>query len=360
MRITPLLKQQLSHLPSLSGCYVMRNIDQKIIYVGKAKNLKKRVNSYFIGKHENKTERLIQEVNSFDTIVTGNEIESLLLEESLIKSYHPKYNIALMDDKTYPYLRISKRGYPVLACIRGRQRKSEYSYYGPYPNAGHVRRFIKLIESSMWDGHHLIPNGLGTYYRLNQGSIQSLPVDEQQLRDEIIEIIQDAQKVYRKLLKTQMDNYAQQLSFELAKELKEDIHALDYIREPQTLAFSKKEHFDVIDYAMDEHYISFFKLSIRQGRVQDYGRITYPIDNQSKEEVKHALQSTGWMQSDEARLIYLPESLHVLISDELSSKDMKVPQIGKKKTLQNLVLKNAQKQLKEDSKLASLELWTPS
>ena len=139
------LQLKLSVLPVEPGCYLMKNSDGEIIYVGKAKNLRSRVRSYFTGAHDEKTMRLVQDIVDFDFIVTQSEIESLLLENTLIKKHYPRYNILLKDDKSYPFIKITKEKHPKLVVTRTVKPKSG-KYFGPYPNAYSAHETKKLLD----------------------------------------------------------------------------------------------------------------------------------------------------------------------------------------------------------------------
>lgn len=128
------IRHKLALLPDLPGCYLMKNKDGKIIYVGKAKILKNRVRSYFTGSHDGKTQRLVSEIRDFEYIVTGSNMEALILECNLIKTHYPRFNVLLKDDKTFPYIKITNEPHPRLEVTR-RLLKDKAKYFGPYPNA---------------------------------------------------------------------------------------------------------------------------------------------------------------------------------------------------------------------------------
>ena len=141
------LRDKLLNLPMKPGCYLMKNSDGVIIYVGKAKKLKNRVNSYFRGKHYGKTAKLVSEIDDFEYIVVDSEIESLILEINLIKKYDPKYNILLRDDKSYPYIELTRNDVPTLKVVRNLNRKKKADYlFGPYPNVGAARSVVNLLN----------------------------------------------------------------------------------------------------------------------------------------------------------------------------------------------------------------------
>src|SRR5690625_3995208 len=138
------LKEKLNLLPDKPGCYMMKDENETIIYVGKAKNLKRRVRSYFIGSHNYKTAKLVSEITDFETIITNSEQESLILELNLIKEYRPKYNVVFMDDKTYPYIEITKTTPPNIKVVRTKNVKGKL--FGPYPNVRSARETARLLQ----------------------------------------------------------------------------------------------------------------------------------------------------------------------------------------------------------------------
>ena len=145
MSVSKHLQDKLALLPDSPGCYIMKDENQNILYVGKAKVLKNRVRSYFHGTHNNKTTRLVSHIRDFEFIVTGSEKEALLLEINLIKKHTPPYNIMFMDDKTYPYIEITKENNFVVRTTRNiKNKKSEY--FGPYPSSQSAYEIVKLIN----------------------------------------------------------------------------------------------------------------------------------------------------------------------------------------------------------------------
>ena len=141
-----MLKEKLLTLTSEPGCYLMKDKNNEVIYVGKAKNLKNRVNSYFRGQHNNKTTKLVSNIVDFEYIVTPSEKEALILEYNLIKKYKPRFNIIFMDDCSYPYIRLTMEDYPTLELVRDKKRMKSAKYFGPYPNVGYARKLLELLQ----------------------------------------------------------------------------------------------------------------------------------------------------------------------------------------------------------------------
>ena len=142
-----MFKEELSLVPHLPGCYLMKNKDNIVIYVGKSKNLKNRLSSYFQREHTGKTMMLVREIDHFEYIVTNTEMESLLLEINLIKKYNPKYNILYRDDKSYPYIELTSDKVPTLRIIRRiNVKKVKNNLFGPYPNVGAARKVVEILN----------------------------------------------------------------------------------------------------------------------------------------------------------------------------------------------------------------------
>ena len=141
------IKEKLSLVPELPGSYQMKDKDGVIIYVGKAKNLKKRLSSYFRGNVTGKTKVLVDNIHDFEYIVTSSELESLILEITLIKKYNPKYNVLLKDDKSYPYIEFTNDKYPLLKIVRNpKLKKNKNNLYGPFPNVGSAKRVVNMLN----------------------------------------------------------------------------------------------------------------------------------------------------------------------------------------------------------------------
>ena len=164
-----IIEEKLRLLPDSPGCYQMRDSNNKIIYVGKAKNLKNRVRSYFHGAHNSKTTALVSEIEDFSYVITKSELEALVLEINMIKEYDPKYNIMLTDDKTYPYIALTNEEHPRLIVTRGQKKKSKAKYYGPYPNVKAARETVNLLNRIYPLRKCLnIPKKECLYYHMNQ------------------------------------------------------------------------------------------------------------------------------------------------------------------------------------------------
>ena len=163
------LKTKLSNLTKEPGCYLMKDKDNNIIYVGKAKNLHNRVNQYFVGSHDFKTTKLVSNIHDFDFIVTKSEKEALVLEINLIKKHRPKYNIMFIDDKSYPYIKLTKEKYPRLQVVREAKKDRNSRYFGPYPDASAARKTLDILNKLYpFRKCKNMPNKTCLYYHIKQ------------------------------------------------------------------------------------------------------------------------------------------------------------------------------------------------
>ena len=164
-----IIDDKLKLLPDDPGCYQMLDKNGVIIYVGKAKNLKNRVRSYFHGAHNAKTTALVSEISDFNYVITKSELEALVLEINMIKEYDPKYNIMLTDDKTYPYIALTNEPHPRLLVTRSQRKKNFAKYYGPYPNVKGARSTVDLLNRIYpLRKCYNIPKKECLYYHMNQ------------------------------------------------------------------------------------------------------------------------------------------------------------------------------------------------
>ena len=235
-----MIKDKLKELPNSPGCYLMKNSDDEIIYVGKAKNLSNRVRSYFTGSHNAKTTRLVQDIKNFEFIMTSTEKEAFILEMNLIKKHNPKYNIMLTDDKRYPYIAISNERHPKIFYTRTLNKKAKY--YGPYPNAKAAKDVSDMLNK-MYPLRkcNKIPKKECLYYHIGQCLA---PCIRDVSSDEYKEIIGKANSFLKgnvkeeiKRLKVLMNEASEKLEFEVALEYLNIIKELEATSEKQKMEF---------------------------------------------------------------------------------------------------------------------------
>jgi excinuclease ABC subunit C len=275
------IRNKLALLPDLPGCYLMRNNEGTIIYVGKAKVLKNRVRSYFTGSHNGKTQLLVSEIRDFEYIVTGSNIEALILECNLIKEHQPRYNVLLKDDKTFPYIKITNEIHPRLEVTR-RVLKDKAKYFGPYPNAYAAQQTKRLLDrmyplrkcSSKQKEPCL-------YYHLGQclacGSEEVAQATYDQIIQEISSFLKGGHEVIKKELQRKMLEAAEELYFERAKELRDQIMNIDVIMEKQKITTSDARDRDVFGFAVDKGWMCVQILYMRQGKMIQRHTSAFPF-----------------------------------------------------------------------------------
>ena len=253
------IADKLAILPALPGCYLMKNVRGDIIYVGKAKVLKNRVRQYFVGAHDLKTTRLVANIDDFEYIVTGSEKEALLLEINLIKKHTPPFNIMFMDDKTYPYLKLTREKAPRLEVVRNTKDKKA-TYFGPYPDSGAAYDTMKLVNRMypLRKCRHL-PKKECLYYHIGQclgPCIREVSEEEYaKMRSDIQKFLRGDVKETIEELKRQMQEASEKLQFERAQEIHEMILSIQHIIDRQQIDFSDHLDRDVFGYYVDKGYI---------------------------------------------------------------------------------------------------------
>ena len=266
-----LLKEKLDSLPALPGCYLMKNSNGEIIYVGKAKRLSVRVNQYFNRPHSGKTQKMVSEIDTFDTIITKTEKEALILEMNLIHLHNPRYNILLKDGKSYPYVKISLNNDPFISIARNKKDKKA-KYFGPFPNSGAARDIINLLNRlyPLRKCNH-IPNKTCLYYHIGQCLGPCVNKIEKEVYDKLVRDItlfmNGDTKEIKKSLKDKMLKFSENLEFEQAKECKDLIDAIDHTTSKQVVEMNDRIDRDVIAYHSKNDYIAFSVLMIRSGLV---------------------------------------------------------------------------------------------
>jgi len=265
------IRHKLALLPDQPGCYLMKNDEGRIIYVGKAKVLKNRVRSYFTGSHDGKTQKLVSEIRDFEYIVTASNTESLILECNLIKEHHPRYNVLLKDDKSFPYLKITHETHPKLEVTR-RVVKDKGKYFGPYPNAFAAQQTKKLLDRLYpLRKCNTLPDKVCLYYHLGQCVAPcEYPVEDtvySGMIGEITRFLNGGHTEIKRELKRKMEEAAEELAFERAREYRDQITAIEALMEKQTINMSDAMDRDVFGYAVDKGWMCVQILYMRQGKM---------------------------------------------------------------------------------------------
>ena len=267
------MKEKLKLIPEKPGCYLMKNKDGLIIYVGKAKNLKRRVNSYFNKIHTGKTKALVSNIKDFEYIVTNSETESLILEINLIKRYNPKYNILLKDDKTYPYIVLTNDKYPSLKIVRSKKRKKiKGKVFGPFPGVTAAKNTVNLINRIYpLKKCDKLGKKLCLYYHINEclGYCEK-QVPEQEINrmlEDITKILNGDYKFLTKKLEEEMLKYSNNLEYEKALDMKNLINDIENTISKQIIVSNIKYNFDVFGLYEIDNFLAIETLFIRDGVV---------------------------------------------------------------------------------------------
>ncbi len=342
------LVAKLSALPNEPGCYLFKDHRESIIYVGKAKLLKNRVNQYFQRPHQGKTQKLVSEVVDIDVIVTLNEKEALLLEIDLIKTHRPKYNIMFMDDKSYPMIKITHEPFPKVLVVRDRKKDKKAKYFGPYPDARAARDVHRLIhEIFPIRKCSKLPKRVCLYYHIKQcaGPCEGF-VDQSQYQQYIQHIISLLKGQVSDIIKgfnIQMQQAVASLDFEQAMVYRDKIAAIEYIREKQSNAFTN-DHEDMVDYVVDHGLISLVHFVVKDGKLFEKSARLYPVlDDPHEEAISLIIQF--YQQHKKPRQLYVSETLNVKMLSEILKIPVSTPQRGFKKQQMNMVKENAKTHL---------------
>lgn len=341
-----LLEQKLSIVPNHPGCYLMKDRQGTVIYVGKAKVLRQRVRSYFTGSHDRKTQRLVSEIEDFETIITSSDIEALILELNLIKQYDPKYNVMLKDDKSYPYLKITAERHPKLIITR-RVLNDKGKYFGPYPHAMAATETKKLLDRIYpYRKCQTLPNRVCLYYHLGQCLAPCVyDVEEETYREMIQNItrfLNGGYKEVKKELTAKMTDAAEVLDFERAKEYRDQITNIEYVMEKQSMAMNDFTDRDIYGYAIDDGWMCVQVFFVRQGKLIERDVSIFPLYQEPEEELLTFI-GQFYSKSDhlKPREVLLPPGIDSEIVKQLLDIQVYIPQRGKKKDLVNLAMKNA-------------------
>lgn len=274
------IKREIDLLPHRPGCYLMHNSDGKVIYVGKAKDLYKRVSQYFLRSQSGKVFKMVSQVAYFETIITNNEKESLILECNLIQKYYPRYNVLLKDGKTYPYIALKKGTDPLVRIARNKKDKN-YVYFGPFPNSSAAYDMVDLLNKlfPLRKCKH-IPNSPCLYYHLHQclgPCINKINVEEsKKLYKNVSDFLLGKDKDTRRELVNKMKRASENLEFEQANEYKQLIVAIDHVAQKQTVQIKNNMPIDVIAYSLREGYLALIFMMYRKGAL--LGKELYVVE----------------------------------------------------------------------------------
>lgn len=342
-----MIQEKLKLLPTSPGCYLMKNKEGVIIYVGKAKNLKNRVTSYFRGEKTGKTKKLVCEIADFEYVVVGSETESLILEINLIKKYDPKYNILLRDDKSYPYIELTNDEIPRLSIVRNlNKKKNKTNLYGPFPNVTAARNTVNLLNrlyplrkcktmSKKPCLYFHIHECLG--YCTHQISKEQIHT----MKEEIKDFLNGHYEIVSEKIKNEMHLEAERLNFEKAKELKELLEYIDVTLTKQKVEMKDSLDRDVFGFYTYKGLLSIQVFFIRGGKILErHGKI-FPIVAGVKEDLEsyiaHFYQKNFLLPKE----ILVPEIVNASLLEEFYQTHVLVPQKGVKASLVAMAGENA-------------------
>ena len=347
-----LIKSKLELLPTSPGCYIHKDKNGTIIYVGKAKNLRNRVRSYFRGSHDTKTEALVSEIVDFEFIVTESNIEALLLEINLIKENKPKYNIMLKDDKSYPFIKITNERYPRMIITR-QVKKDGGLYFGPYPDVGAANEIKRLLDRIFpFRKCTNPPSKVCFYYHLGQCMAHTVCHKDEAyfkgMAQEVSDFLKGQDDKIIDELKLKMNTAAQNMEFERAAEYRDLIQAIGTLRTKQRVMAKDLQNRDVFGYYVDKGWMCVQVFFVRQGKLIERDVNLFPYYNDPDEDF---LTYVGQFYQEKSHLIpneiLIPQDIDEEAVKALVDTKVLKPQRGEKKQLVNLAIKNARVSLEQ-------------
>lgn len=347
-----LIKSKLELLPTSPGCYIHKDKNGTIIYVGKAKNLRNRVRSYFRGSHDTKTEALVSEIVYFEFIVTESNIEALLLEINLIKENKPKYNIMLKDDKSYPFIKITNERYPRLIITR-QVKKDGGLYFGPYPDVGAANEIKRLLDRIFpFRKCTNPPSKVCFYYHIGQCMAHTICKKDEtyfkSMAQEVSDFLKGQDNKIIDDLKSKMAVAAQSMEFERAAEYRDLIQAIGTLRTKQRVMAKDLQNRDVFGYYVDKGWMCVQVFFVRQGKLIERDVNLFPYFNDPDEDF---LTYVGQFYQEKSHLVpnevLIPQDIDEEAVKALVDSKILKPQRGEKKQLVNLAIKNARVSLEQ-------------
>ncbi|SNK49142.1 excinuclease ABC subunit UvrC [Streptococcus pneumoniae] len=347
-----LIKSKLELLPTSPGCYIHKDKNGTIIYVGKAKNLRNRGRSYFRGSHDTKTEALVSEIVDFEFIVTESNIEALLLEINLIKENKPKYNIMLKDDKSYPFIKITNERYPRLIITR-QVKKDGGLYFGPYPDVGAANEIKRLLDRIFpFRKCTNPPSKVCFYYHIGQCMAHTICKKDEayfkSMAQEVSDFLKGQDNKIIDELKGKMAAAAQTMEFERAAEYRDLIQAIGTLRTKQRVMAKDLQNRDVFGYYVDKGWMCVQVFFVRQGKLIERDVNLFPYFNDPDEDF---LTYVGQFYQEKSHLVpnevLIPQDIDEEAVKALVDTKILKPQRGEKKQLVNLAIKNARVSLEQ-------------
>ena len=347
-----MILEKLKLVPHKPGCYLMKNKNGVIIYVGNAKDLKNRLNSYFHQSHTGKTGKLVSEINDFEYIVVGSETESLILEMNLIKKYDPKYNILMRDDKSYPYIELTLEKVPRLNIVRNvKLKKNKTRLFGPYPNVYAAKKTVNLLN-------RIYPlrkcktyaKRPCLYYHIGQClgycTYDINPEVISEMEKSIVKFLKGDDSEVKEKIKTGMEEASMKLNFEKAKELKELLEDIDITLIKQKVELNDEVARDVFGYYCDDNYLSVFVFFIRSSKIIGHHHNIIPLIDTPREELTRYIAKFYDKQVIPKEVLG-PDIIDNTLLEDYLKVNVKIPLKGVKKKLVLMADSNAERELEE-------------
>ena len=343
-----MFKEELSLVPHLPGCYLMKNKNDNVIYVGKSKNLKNRLTSYFRGTHTGKTAMLVSEIDHFEYIITSSELEALLLEINLIKKYNPRYNILLRDDKSYPYIELTNDKVPRLVVVRNPNIKKNKTHklFGPYPNVTAARETVDILnrlyplrKCKTYSKKECLYYHIGQCLGYCTHEVDKEIIDN--MRSEIISFLNGNHEIVTKKLTSEMEKYSDKMEYEKAMEYKSMLDYINVVLEKQKVELDDNIDRDVVGYYTNNNYLSVQILFIRGGKLLDRKRDLFPMIDTLEEELTSYISKFYDKHKIKPKEVLIPDILDESILTQAFDIKFFKPQKGTKKNILELASQNA-------------------
>ncbi len=353
------IEQHLKLLPDLPGCYLMKDKHDQIIYVGKAKNLKNRVRSYFRGAHDTKTTKLVSEITHFETIITNSNKEALILEINLIQKYRPQYNIKLKDGTMYPYLKITNERDPQL-IITNEVKKDGGKYFGPFPNVFAATNTQQVLTKA-YPLRHCPKNEKRACFYYHLGQCIG-PCDHEVPREEYQQNIAQIERFFngdtqevKQSLTQKMEKAAEKLDFEMAADYRDQIDYINTTVERQNIMSKDYDNTDVIAYTLDRGWISVQVFMLRQGSILKRKAIVEPSYGNPEDEVTTLIARFYQEQAQiKPKQLLVPSDVDKSLLTDFLNISVVTPLRGKKRSMLELCEKNSKISLDEHFRLIEM------
>lgn len=348
--------KELKEVPKKSGCYLMYNSDNVVIYVGKAKILFNRLKSYFTGRVTGKTKKLVSEIDHFEYIVTNSETEAFILEINLIKKYDPKYNILLRDDKSYPYIELTNDKYPRLIVKREININKKSSHlFGPYPNVYAARRLVNLLNRLYpLKKCDTMPKKVCLYYHIGEclGYCEHKDIDITPMKNEILSILNGNDTLLINKINEKIQINSDNLNYEVCKELVEELGYIKEVFKNQSIVeLDDNINRDVINYYYENSYISIVIFFIRNGKLVGANNKIIPIINDIKDTLEYYISTFYSKNNIAPKEIIMPEIIDLSLMENILNTKVITVKRGPKKKLFDMAYTNAKEQYEKEIRL---------